>query len=119
MANIKIKTHVNALLLLLSIFILFPKGARAGEPLIWQTGSRAEILKGDARGISITDSGAFMLAPRFAQLFDTQQGFIWSSAIDREGSLYLGTGHDGRIFRVTADGRGTLLYDAAELDVPA
>jgi hypothetical protein len=119
MANIKIKTHVNTLLLLLSIFILFPAGAHGGEPLIWETSSRAEILKGDARGISITDSGAFMLAPRFAQLFDTQQGFIWSSAIDREGNVYLGTGHDGRIFRVTADGRGALLYDAAELDVTA
>jgi hypothetical protein len=119
MANKKTKTHVNALLLLLSIFILFSSSASAGEPLIWETGSRAEILRGDARGISVTDTGAFMLAPRFAQMFDTQQSFVWSSAVDGQGNVYLGTGHDGRIFRVAADGQGSLLYDAAELDVTA
>jgi hypothetical protein len=118
MANTKIKRHINALLLL-SIFILFSSTASAGEPLIWETGSRAEILRGDARGISVTDTGAFMLAPRFAQVFDTQQSFVWSSAVDGAGNVYLGTGHDGRIFRVTADGGGALLYDAAELDVTA
>src|SRR5215210_3769985 len=79
MTNRKIKTHFIASLLLLSIFILFQMSARAGEPIIWETGSRAEILKGDARGISVTDTGAFMLAPRFTQAFDTQQSFVWSS----------------------------------------
>ncbi|HEY0321960.1 MAG TPA: hypothetical protein VGC66_13455 [Pyrinomonadaceae bacterium] len=118
MANKKTKTHINALLLL-SIFILFSSYAHAGEPIIWETGSRAEILRGDARGISVTDTGAFMLAPRFAQMFDTQQSFVWSSAVDGGGNVYLGTGHDGRIFRVSADGSGALLYDAAELDVTA
>ena len=119
MAKTKIKRHFQALLLLLSIFILFKSAARAGEPLIWETGSRAEILRGDARGISVTDTGAFMLAPRFAQVFDTQQSFVWSSAVDAQGNVYLGTGHDGRIYRVPANGQGALLYDAAELDVTA
>ncbi|MBD0369585.1 MAG: hypothetical protein ICV60_01925 [Pyrinomonadaceae bacterium] len=119
MANKKFKTHVSTLFCLVSIFILFSSTARAGEPLIWETGSRAEILRGDARGISVTDTGAFMLAPRFTQMFDTQQSFVWSSAVDSAGNVYLGTGHDGRIFRVTASGSGSLVYDAAELDVTA
>ncbi|HZH30562.1 MAG TPA: hypothetical protein VEY11_07340 [Pyrinomonadaceae bacterium] len=93
--------------------------ARAGGPVIWETNSREELLKGEARGVSVTDTGALMLAPRFAQLFDTEQAFIWSSAADERGNVYLGTGHDGRIFRVGADGKGALLYDAAELDVTA
>jgi ligand-binding sensor domain-containing protein len=119
MAKTKIKRYNSALLLLLSIFILFKSSAHAGEPLIWETGSRAEILRGDARGISVTDTGAFMLAPRFAQVFDTQQSFVWSSAVDAQGNVYLGTGHDGRIYRVPVNGQGALVYDAAELDVTA
>ena len=93
--------------------------ARAGEPVIWETSSRAEILKGEARGVSVTDIGAFMLAPRFTQLFNTDQPYIWSSAADAAGNVYLGTGHDGRLFRIGPDGRGTLIYDASELDVTA
>ena len=93
--------------------------ASAGGPVVWETNSRAELLNGEARGVSITDTGALMLAPRFTQLFDTEQAYVWSSAADSSGTLYLGTGHDGKIFRVGSDGRGALLYDAAELDVTA
>ncbi|HEY1403065.1 MAG TPA: hypothetical protein VGB05_02925 [Pyrinomonadaceae bacterium] len=108
-----------SILSLLLLTICAVSTARAGGPVVWETNSREELLKGEARGISVTDTGALMLAPRFAQLFDTEQAYIWSTAADERGNVYLGTGHDGRIFRVTADGRGALLYDAAELDVTA
>jgi hypothetical protein len=91
----------------------------SGQPLIWETSGRADLLKGDARGVSISDTGALMLAPRLTELFNTEQAFVWSSAADGQGNIYLGTGHDGKIFRVSAEGRGSLLYDAAELDVTA
>jgi hypothetical protein len=91
----------------------------SGQPLIWETSGRADLLKGDARGVSISDTGALMLAPRLTELFNTEQAFVWSSAADGQGNIYLGTGHDGKIYRVSAEGRGSLLYDAAELDVTA
>jgi sugar lactone lactonase YvrE len=113
-----LRRNVSWLSLLLISFIIIPC-ARAAEPVIWETNSRAEILKGEARGVSITDTGAFMLGPRMTQVFNTEQAFIWSSAADAAGNVYLGTGHDGRIYRVAPDGRGSLFYDAAELDVTA
>src|SRR5229473_2069102 len=91
----------------------------AGQPTIWETSSRAELLKGESHGVSVSDTGTLMLAPRFTQLFNTDQPYVWSSAIDAQGNIYLGTGHDGRIYRVAPDGRGSLLYDASELDVTA
>jgi hypothetical protein len=91
----------------------------AGQPVIWETSGRADLLKGDARGVSISDTGMLMLAPRLTEIFNTEQAFVWSSAVDAQGNVYLGTGHDGKIFKVGADGRGSLFYDAAELDVTA
>ncbi|HEX8494659.1 MAG TPA: hypothetical protein VF658_17570 [Pyrinomonadaceae bacterium] len=116
----KIFIQPNAASFFILLFILiFNTSVRAGEPIIWETNSRAELLRGEARGVSITDTGALMLAPRFQQIFDTEQPYIWASAVDSAGNVYLGTGHDGRLFRVTTDGRGALLYDAPELDVTA
>jgi sugar lactone lactonase YvrE len=115
----------TALRNLYSVFIaaafvlLSQPSARAGGPVVWETDSRAEMLNGEARGVSVTDTGALMLAPQFTQVFDTEQAYVWSSAADSAGNVYLGTGHDGKIFRVGADGKGSLLYDAAELDVTA
>jgi hypothetical protein len=118
MLTAKLKNCSAALMLTLVLLVSAPP-IYAGQPVIWQTGSRAELLKGDARGISISDTGVLTLAPNVAEIFNTQQAFVWSTAIDGQGNIYLGTGHDGKIFRVGADGHGALLYDAAELDVTA
>jgi hypothetical protein len=106
---------LSILFLILFSFRITP----AGQPAVWETAGRADLLKGDARGVSITDIGVLKLAPKITELFNTQQTYIWSSVVDNQGNVFLGTGHDGKIFRVTPAGAGALLYDAAELDVTA
>jgi len=102
--------------LLLTLFI---SPVQAGQPAVWETSGRSELLKGDARGVSITDTGVLMLAPKLNEVFNTQQTYVWSSAVDSQGTVFLGTGHDGKIYKVPVTGSGSLLYDAAELDVTA
>lgn len=119
MLNKKLIKHTTNLITLFLISIFFSVSVAASEPVIWETNSREEILRGDARGVSVTDTGALMLAPQFSKIFNTEQPYIWSSAIDAAGNVYLGTGHDGRVYRVTPDGKGALVYDAPELDVTA
>jgi hypothetical protein len=112
-------SFVTAFVLASVCATVFPSSAFAGEPVVWEMSARAELLKGEARGVSITDNGLLTLAPKLDQVFDTEQPYIWSAAADTAGNIYLGTGHDGRLFRVTPDGKGALLYKAAELDVTA
>lgn len=93
--------------------------AFAAGPIFWEVSRQADVLKGDARGVSIADNGAVTLAPAYTLFYDTKEAYIWSSATDAAGNIYLGTGHDGKIFKVEPSGAGRLLYDAAELDVTA
>jgi WD40 repeat protein len=102
--------------LLLTLFI---SPVQAGQPAVWETSGRTDLLKGDARGVSISDTGVLMLAPKLNEVFNTQQTYVWSSAVDSQGNVFLGTGHDGKIYKVPSTGTGSLLYDAAELDVTA
>jgi hypothetical protein len=97
----------------------FSVNTPAAEPVVWDINSRAELLKGEARGVSVTDSGILTLAPTLSHLFNTDQAYIWSTAMDAAGNIYLGTGHDGKLFRVSQDGKGSVLYKASELDVTA
>src|SRR5437660_10958829 len=101
---------------LLIVSLCCSSTAFAGEPVIWQMSSRAELLKGEARGVSVTDNGTLKLAPRFDQLFDSEQAYVWSTAVDSAGTIYIGTGHDGKLFRVGSDGKASLLYNAPDLD---
>jgi hypothetical protein len=104
-------------LAILFTFVVLP--VQAGQPVVWETAGRTELLKGDSRGVSISDTGVLMLAPKLNEVFNTQQTYVWSSAVDNQGNVFLGTGHDGKIFKVSSAGSGSLLYDAAELDVTA
>ncbi|HSL52774.1 MAG TPA: hypothetical protein VK868_00205 [Pyrinomonadaceae bacterium] len=110
---------IKRLTTLAILFTFFVLPVQAGQPVVWETAGRAELLKGDSRGVSISDTGVLMLAPKLNEVFNTQQTYVWSSAIDNQGNVYLGTGHDGKIFKVSNAGTGSLLYDAAELDVTA
>ncbi len=101
----------------ISLLCVFP--ANASEPAIWSVNTRAEVLKGDAKGVSISDTGTITLAPKLAEVFNTEQSYVWSSAIDEAGNVFLGTGGDGRIFRVEANGSGKIFADLNELNVSA
>ncbi len=111
------KQRLAIIAALLFTFVISP--VQAGQPAVWETSGRTELLKGDARGVSISDTGVLMLAPKLNEVFNTQQTYIWSSVVDSQGNVFLGTGHDGRIYKVPSTGTGSLLYDAAELDVTA
>src|SRR5262249_38956823 len=93
--------------------------ASAGGPVFWRVNTRAEIEKGDAKGVSIADNGALTLAPSLIEVFATKPAYIWSAAADNAGNIYLGRGHEGRVFKVDPSGKGSLLYKTSELDVMA
>ena len=101
------------------LLILLSLNVFAGEPTVWTVDSRAEVLRGDARGVSISDTGAIMLAPKLTEVFTTGQSYVWSSVADAQGNVYLGTGNDGKVFKIDATGKGALFYDSNELDVAA
>jgi hypothetical protein len=44
---------------------------------------------------------------------------VWTIASGADGSFFLGTGNDGKVYRVGADGKGSLFYSSAELEVHA
>src|SRR5215207_9374150 len=95
-------------LAILFTFLILP--VHAGQPVVWETTGRTELLKGDSSGVSISDTGVLMLAPKLTEVFNTQQTYVWSNAVDNHGNVFLGTGHDGRLYRIPASGTAALLY---------
>lgn len=110
---------MKKLFFLLIFTVIFSNLIFAADSTIWTVGNRNEVLKGDAKGVTIDENGAISLAPKLTEVFNTQQSYIWSSAIDAAGNVYLGTGNDGKIFKVDPSGKGALFADLAELDVTA
>jgi SMP-30/Gluconolactonase/LRE-like region len=109
--------------LVLLVYICFPLAPQreclAVSPVFWNTSSFAELSKGSLKGLSLSADGQLSLAPKFDPVFDSDQALIWSAVYDSKKNLFIGTGHDGKVFKVDAGGSSSLFFDAAELDVLA
>jgi hypothetical protein len=78
----------------------------AVQPDQWTVSTSEEFLAGDLKGVSLTGEGGIVLAPSLEQVLDTGEAFIYASVMDSAGNLYLGTGSQGKIFRLGANGEG-------------
>src|SRR5437868_6004608 len=91
----------------------------AVAPLFWETRTYDDFRKGKLASVSLTSDDELILAPRFDMVFNTEQTLVWSATADSKGNVYIGTGHDGKIYKVDSAGKGAMLVDLAELDVLA
>src|SRR4030095_3076073 len=81
----------------------------AVSPIFWETRTYEDFRKGTLSNLSLTNEDRLVLAPRFDSVFNSEQPFIWSTAADSNGNIYLGTGHDGKVFKVDPSGKGEVI----------
>ena len=93
--------------------------AHASSPKFFQATTQADFLKGEVEDLSIDARGQLLLGPALDLVFETPAPFVWTIATAADGTFYLGTGNDGKVYRVGPDGKGALFFSSAELEVHA
>jgi hypothetical protein len=83
----------------------------------WEMNGYQDFLRGRLSGVSITAEGRLVLAPALDTLHTSDQPEIWSIARAPNGTLYLGTGDQGRVYSVDTQGRATLVWTANEPEI--
>ncbi|MEO8126190.1 MAG: hypothetical protein ABJF23_09150 [Bryobacteraceae bacterium] len=83
----------------------------------WEMSNYQDFSRGRFQGVSLTRDGRILLAPGLETVFTSDQPSIWSVAQTPDGTLYLGTGHRGRVYRVDGPGRSTLLWTAPQPEI--
>ncbi len=91
----------------------------ASSSKFFQAATQADFLKGEVTNLSIDEQGRLMLGPATDLVYETSAPFLWAVTASPDGSLFVGTGNEGKVFRVDPQGRGTLFFDAPELEVHA
>ena len=54
-----------------------------------------------------------------AELYATPSTYIWAVAADDSGIVYAATGSPARVYRITPDGKSTIIFEPQELQVQA
>ena len=91
----------------------------ASAPKFFQADSQSDFLKGEVENLSIDTNGRLVLGPATELVYETAAPFLWSMVAQPDGSLFIGTGNEGKVYRVDADGKGSVFFDSSELEVHA
>jgi hypothetical protein len=83
----------------------------------WEMDSYSDFVHGHFDGVSLSREGRLSLAPKVDAVFTSDQPVIWSVAQAANGSLYAGTGHRGRVYRIDAAGKPSLLWTAEQSEI--
>src|SRR5258705_616002 len=93
--------------------------AYAANPTFWQVSNEAELARGDVESLSMHGCGRLTLGPTATLVDDAGAPFLWSMIRGPDGSTYVGSGNEGQIYRVDSSGKGSVFFDAEELEVHA
>ena len=92
----------------------FAEGTRT-----WEQSKFEELTKGTATGVAIRSTGGLELAPTFNSLYVTPSTYIWAITADDGGNVYVAAGAPARVYRITPDGKATIIFEPKELQVQA
>ncbi len=84
---------------------------------LWTQSRLEEFEKGTPQGVALTSDGRLLEGPAVSEVLTTPSTFVWSVAVDKTGTAYLGTGSPATVLRVGSDGKPFTLFETRDLSV--
>jgi hypothetical protein len=97
--------------------------AAASQPVfaqgthLWTQSKLEDFEKGTPQGVALTSDGHLREGPALSEAFTTPSTLVWSVAVDKDGSAYLGTASPATVLRVGSDGKPFTLFETKDLSV--
>jgi hypothetical protein len=83
----------------------------------WDTSGFSDFLKGRLSGLSLSAEGSLQLGPSKRWQTDLNQPALWNITSASDRSVYAATGHSGKVFRVSPDGKAAQVWNAEQAEV--
>ena len=91
----------------------------ASSSKFFQTATQADFLKGEVDSLSVDARGQLTLGPAVELVYESAAPFVWAVVPGSDGSFFIGTGNEGKVYRVDSSGKGAVFFDSAELEIHA
>jgi sugar lactone lactonase YvrE len=105
------------LLRLCAVALLLISSAPGASVKSWTINDYGSFLAGTLDAVTLSHEGQLRLAAEVVTVHDSDDPVTWTSAAGSDGTVYLGTGHAGRLYRVDPDGTAELLWTAPEIEI--
>lgn len=112
------RTYRKLVLLVIAAIAIVPARGFSGDSQIWQLAGQEELALGETDGTRVTGDGEVELGRRARKQDLDGIGLLWCAVLDKQGTIYAGTGYDGKILRIR-DNRTEEIATTGQLVVTA
>src|SRR5437868_1853663 len=84
--------------------------APAAKVKVWHQSRPSHFDKAKLQQAVISNEGTLRLSRRLKPLAGVEAAHIWDVAEDKKGNLYVATGGEGKLFKISADGKTSVVY---------
>lgn len=92
--------------------------APAVEPETWILTSTEDFMAGESSGVAVSATGELLPGPAIEKLAALDEPFVLAQVTAADGSILLGTGNEGKVYRLRGDDL-EVVFDAAEEQIYA
>jgi sugar lactone lactonase YvrE len=113
----RIRSRALPCVLTALLLIGFSTWTAASGPTFWTTATVADFLKGTSDGAYVNLTGTLTPGPDLTSRLTSTPAQVWSLALASDGTIWAGTGGDGRVVRLRQGQPEQTIFDAPEPNV--
>src|SRR5262249_6229600 len=91
--------------------------APAAKVKVWNQATPAHYDKAQLRQAVVSSEGAVRLAKQLKPLAELNVTHVWDIVEDAKGNLFVATGDEGKVFKVSPEGKVSVAFDSQESQI--
>src|SRR3954453_21916058 len=100
-----------------AVFLCFTSLCHAAKVKVWHHDAPSHYEKAQLKQAVVSSEGALRLSRQLKPLAGLDATHVWDVVEDKDGNLFVATGDEGKIFKVTPDGKITVVYAGEESQI--
>ena len=100
-----------------AVLLLGPSALFAAKVKVWYQHTPAQYDKAQLKQIVPSNEGVLRLSRQLRPLAGLDAAHVWDMVEDRDGNLFVATGDEGKIYKVSADGKPVVVYAGQQSEV--
>jgi hypothetical protein len=100
-----------------AVMLLAPSLLPAAKVKVWYQHTPAQYDKAQLKQMVLSNEGVLRLSRQLRPLAGLDATHVWDMVEDREGNLFVATGDEGKIYKVSADGKPVVVYAGQQSEV--
>ena len=93
-----------------AVMLLCPSLLPAAKVKVWHQHTPAQYDKARLKEMVLSNEGVLRLSRQLRPLAGLDAAHLWDMVEDRDGNLYVATGDEGKIYKVPAQGKPTVVH---------